>query len=205
MANVQHNALTGTDLHEPKGVAAASEFMIYKADGAGSGAWVLHPTGWGHYADSKVYPTTSQSITSTAAKLECDGAGATSTSVYLPPEIRGSGELWDTTNDKITPVAVGDSYNVRVQMNIAAKTGSPTELTFQLDIGGTGSPSTVIMERYISLSKTPPYLVSVSFPIFCLSTFVTNGGTIFVATDSNSIDVDQVQLFIDRNHAGDAW
>lgn len=39
MANVLHKNLTGTDLHEPKGVAAATANQVYVADGAGSGAW----------------------------------------------------------------------------------------------------------------------------------------------------------------------
>jgi len=38
MADKQHNALTGSSLHEPKGVAAASIDTLYAADGAGSGA-----------------------------------------------------------------------------------------------------------------------------------------------------------------------
>lgn len=39
MANVQHSALTGAELHEPKGAAAASADTVYVANGAGSGAW----------------------------------------------------------------------------------------------------------------------------------------------------------------------
>ena len=39
MADVQHNALTGSSLHEPKGVAAASANTVYSADGAGTGTW----------------------------------------------------------------------------------------------------------------------------------------------------------------------
>lgn len=35
-----HASLTGADLHEPKGVAAASNHTIYVANGAGSGSWV---------------------------------------------------------------------------------------------------------------------------------------------------------------------
>jgi hypothetical protein len=34
-----HSALTGTDLHEPKGVEAATADEVYVADGAGSGTW----------------------------------------------------------------------------------------------------------------------------------------------------------------------
>jgi len=39
MADVLHKDLTGADLHEPKGAAAASSGQVYVANGAGSGAW----------------------------------------------------------------------------------------------------------------------------------------------------------------------
>lgn len=37
--SVAHSTLTTTDLHEPKGAAAASAGQVYIADGAGSGTW----------------------------------------------------------------------------------------------------------------------------------------------------------------------
>jgi len=40
MANVNHSTLTDPYLHEPKGVAAASNGSIYVANGSGSGSWV---------------------------------------------------------------------------------------------------------------------------------------------------------------------
>ena len=36
-----HSDLTGTDLHEPKGVEDANQYEVYIANGAGSGAWGL--------------------------------------------------------------------------------------------------------------------------------------------------------------------
>jgi hypothetical protein len=39
MANVEHSALTGSNLHESKGVASAAVSTVYVADGAGSGSW----------------------------------------------------------------------------------------------------------------------------------------------------------------------
>lgn len=36
---VEHSALTGSDLHEPKGIASANSGELYVADGAGSGAF----------------------------------------------------------------------------------------------------------------------------------------------------------------------
>tara|TARA_R100001463_G_scaffold4162_5_gene15954 strand:+ start:2181 stop:2750 length:570 start_codon:yes stop_codon:yes gene_type:complete len=36
---IQHKLITGADLHEPKGVASASNKTVYVANGSGSGAW----------------------------------------------------------------------------------------------------------------------------------------------------------------------
>ena len=39
---VEHSTLTGSDLHEPKGAAAANSGEIYVANGSGGGAWTAH-------------------------------------------------------------------------------------------------------------------------------------------------------------------
>jgi hypothetical protein len=36
---LEHSTLTGSQLHEPKGVTTAAENSVYVADGAGSGSW----------------------------------------------------------------------------------------------------------------------------------------------------------------------
>lgn len=38
-----HSALTGADLHEPKGVATATSGKVYLSNGLGSGSWVVPP------------------------------------------------------------------------------------------------------------------------------------------------------------------
>lgn len=43
MTTVAHSSLTGSDLHEPKGVASASANTLYVANGAGSGTWTQVP------------------------------------------------------------------------------------------------------------------------------------------------------------------
>ena len=39
MANVEHSALTGSALHEPKGTSSAASGEVYVATGSGSGIW----------------------------------------------------------------------------------------------------------------------------------------------------------------------
>jgi len=43
MANVEHSVLTGSDLHESKGVAAAANNRVYVTNGAGSGSFQQVP------------------------------------------------------------------------------------------------------------------------------------------------------------------
>jgi len=57
MANIQHSALTGADLHEPKGAAAASADEVYIADGAASGAWAQMSAAKVSIADTGSYFT----------------------------------------------------------------------------------------------------------------------------------------------------
>lgn len=52
MPTIEHSVLTTTELHEPKGIAAASADEVYVADGAASGSWqILNPYGGLIYND----------------------------------------------------------------------------------------------------------------------------------------------------------
>jgi len=162
--------------------------------------------GWGFYVDGET-TTPTQVITTTTQKLSIDGAGATSESGYLPYEIRGISELWDTANDKITPIGLGDSYDVRLDLEITAKTGSPNVIDLVLDIGATpdgtgGAGSILIVNRIISTGKTAPYKVSVGFPIFSLGTFVSNGGSFWLSTDAGTVTIGSRGIFIKRDTSG---
>jgi hypothetical protein len=196
--SVRHSSLTGTALHEPKGVASASNKMVYIADGAGSGAWTYFPTGWEHSKDN----ASAQTFNTSAAQLSIDGAGSASQKSYLPPAIRASGALWNTTDDAITPIALGDAYSVRVDLPITAKSGSPNTILVQLDIGGTGSPSVVIVNESIAVPGSVPYTLTLSYPLFVGATFLANGCEIFLSTDTGTVGITAPAITIIRDHAG---
>lgn len=195
---IEHNVITDAERHEPKGLSTALNGQVYLARGSDTGAWVYLPVGWGYYADN----TAGQTVNTVASKLSVNGLGSASESGYLPREIRGSSELWDTSADKITPIAAGDTYNIQLQLPITADTGTPTVLDIALDIGGAATPSNIQTARDISVSKTPPYTVSVGFPIFCLATFITNGGQFFLSTDTGTVTIVGATILIDRNTSG---
>lgn len=154
--------------------------------------------GWGYYTDAESAPAT-QTFNNTPSKLQIDGGGASTEENYLPLAIRGSASLWDTVNDKITPIAIGDSYDLRINLEVTAEAASPTEIRFQLDIGGGGSPTIVVASDYVPSGRSTPYVVSFAMPIFTLSTFLANGGQIFISTDTGSITVAGRGIYISKN------
>ena len=156
-------------------------------------------SGWGYYQDNAASTIT---VNTTPIKLTFNKLGANNNNSYLPREIRGVSDLLNSSSF-ITPIDLGDSYDLRLDFTINAKTGSPTLLDLVLDIGGGASPTINIVNRTISLVKTPPYDISVGFPIFCLSTFLTNGGQFFVSTDTGTVDITARALFIKRDFKGD--
>ena len=157
--------------------------------------------GFGSYIDSETSPVT-QTITTSESKLLIDGAASSSNSLYLPLQIRGISELWDVTNNKINAINIGDGYTMRLDFEIESKSGAPKGIDIILDTGGGANPTIIELERTISVSKTAPYKVSIAFPYFTLSNFKTNGGQIFLKTDSGSVIISNRKISIHRISSG---
>lgn len=155
--------------------------------------------GWGYYQDENL---STQVFNTTPSKITIDAGGANTNDDYLPYSIRGVNDLWDGANDKIVPISIGDSYNIRLDFIVDSEIGSPNNINIVLDIGGDVTPTINIVEMYVSAGKSTPYNVSVSFPIFCLTTFDTNGGQIFISTDAGSITVGNKAILITRTSSG---
>jgi hypothetical protein len=134
--------------------------------------------------------------------LLIDGAASSSNSLYLPLQIRGISELWDVTNNKINAINIGDGYTMRLDFEIESKSGAPKGIDIILDTGGGATPTIIELERTISVSKTAPYKVSIAFPYFTLSNFKTNGGQIFLKTDSGSVIISNRKISIHRISSG---
>lgn len=188
-----HVSITDPNLHEPKGIASASEGAVYVATGTGSGQWLLWPYGKAFYQHS----TTGQIIDTTASKLQINGLGALTRTAQLPREIRGSGNLWDTTNNKITPIRLNDGYTIRVDIPVTAETASPTEFNMELDVGGGAAPSIVATEVFAKTGRAVPYTLSFGFPLDVLTNDTLNNGIqLFCMTDVGSVTVGSPGILI---------
>lgn len=191
-----HVNITDPNLHEPKGAAGADAGSSYVADGAGSGDWTFSPVGWGLYVDDSA----GQTITTTPALLTCDAANAATETDYLPLAIRGSGNLWSTVLNAVTPVAAGDLLLVRIAFRVTSKSSSPTNIRIQADIGGTSSPTDVIAETRVNTNWSTTFTNHATLVLPVEADAVTNGIQLFVNTDAGSATVVNHSVLITRLH-----
>lgn len=223
---IQHREIPDAERHEPKGIttapagtayvsagdtvtgawgfpdiagqAGASEGMVLRANGAGDAVWVYPPEGFGTYQHD-----TTQVFNTTYSKLLSNGLGSATITGYLPFEIRGTDQLWDVTTSTIVPINPFDFYTIRVDLPITSETGSPTEVTLQMDIGtNETAPAIPIVTKYDPTGRTTPYTISIYFGYYTGSTFNANRGRLFVKTDSGTITVANANVTITRLNSG---
>lgn len=115
---VAHSALTGADLHEVKGAAAASANTILKADGAGSASFVL--------------PTTLTNVSVTSILSNSNTADITPVVVDTPIDATFSGTVSnsDVTMDASGLITVNTSgvYHVTFNLNFSRTAGAGTAI-----------------------------------------------------------------------------
>lgn len=156
MANVAHSTLTGADLHEPKGAAAAASGQVYIANGSGSGAWgsistalnftgmiadfvtPIAPTGWLEldgsaisrttYADLFAVQTIQQSGTRTSGSAVITGLSSTS-HMKVGYYVGGSGITNGTT-----VLTVDSSTQITLSAN-ASSSGTSTVIVSPWALG----------------------------------------------------------------------
>ena len=147
--------------------------------------------GWAYYKDTAVEGSGTDLIVvpTTFVQLTIDGLGSTLDS-YEPSGTVSP--LWDTTTSTFNPIAIGDTYMVRVDLEIYDSSGGTpaTYMDFVMDIGatpdGTDNP---IVTRFVGLSKSPPFNTSSTTAVFCLNTFLANGATLWLRANANTVSI----------------
>jgi hypothetical protein len=132
----EHATLTGANLHEPKGVAAAASGAVYVADGAGSGAWTIaltvnRLTLTGKIADVstadelfipvpldcqiiKAYCTIKNAITvaNTILTLKIGGVAVTNGTITLTQAASAAGSTFSCTPTAANTAAAGQAIQI---------------------------------------------------------------------------------------------
>jgi len=150
MANVAHATLTGADLHEPKGVTAATVNTDYVADGLGSKTWssgslLVGITGQISDFATPVAPT---------GWLECDGSAqsrSTFLTLFNALTIQQTGSR---TNASAIITGLSSTTNMRAGYFVGGtgitngttilSVDSATQITMSANAGSTGSATVIV-------------------------------------------------------------
>lgn len=161
MPTVQHNALTGGDLHEPKGVSGASANQLYYADGAGSGDWENSS------AYGSIYTQESDSVSVSTIGT---------TAQTLPFSNDGPDRTTESTaaSNGLTAVAAGD-YEINFSLSFAtaaagdaglyefeiAVDGTPSVYNCKVQMSGSSDTTTIHLSGILTLASTEVVTVRV--------------------------------------------
>ena len=193
------NALGGT---LSTGLSGLDLRWLAQGNNGITGSDRLQPAGWGFYADDN---TGGAIVAGTgvggAVKFTSNGLGATTSEAHLPLIVRGTGSLWDTSTNDILPITEGDSYDFRISFNVTGVSANPDRITCVLDIGGAAGITIPIAEDTKSYTGSPQSFIF-TFPYFTLSTFIANGGQIFLYTDTGTADLEDRRILIERISSG---
>jgi len=170
-----------------------SDALVTKSMAESLDEQIKESRGWWNIADNTDNSLNPQLITSnTRTKITIspdsviDGYGANG----LP-----SSSIWDGVSNKITPIQLGDSYIFRISFT-ANPTLNNRNLTIDLDLGGSQG---IIFERSTRLARgaNVDTKVSMTNSIFALSTFVSNGGEIYITCDGD-VEIFNKSIFIQK-------
>lgn len=122
---IEHVDITDPDIHEPKGVAAASASQVYVADGAGSGDWRYIPHSSCYYSNlgtgTTITAPTSMTVVNPVTSGDTDPKEFTHNS---------AGRLTYTGSTTM-------DFNVNVSMTVKHSSASLVDIQVQLYKNGT--------------------------------------------------------------------
>jgi len=151
-------------------------------------------TGWATYVDTADTAISPQVLAAGVREQWTNNAG-TKDEDYRP----GNAALWST--NKIRPAKVGEAYTLRIDFTIDPAQTQGT-CTVDVDIGSDpfGASSVIIVPDEFSLIKgATPQSITKTYTIFCLATFLANGGAIGITCDKNA-DVYDKRITLVRIH-----
>lgn len=147
--------------------------------------------GWVEYKDLTNTVSNKQSLTAgQETALTIDGASTIKT--YKPLGM-GNSELW--AGNKITPLALGDAYSIRIDFNadIANANGY-----FDFGIYIDGAIGYAVQDTYtFPKGSGVAHRYSLNFLIYCLATFLANGGELRI-NPSHTMQVWDKRIILSR-------
>lgn len=203
MANVQHSSLTDPNLHEPKGVAAASANQLYLSNGSGSGTWTnvnrFPGTGWGKYTNTTYVGTTALAISTTDVLIPFT---TDDTVTQIPISYTGvTSSLMNLSTEALQFVSAGDLHAITLTFEVYSVSGSPASIDLILYGSSDGSTyATTLGETTVSLIKGAGQIITETMLLPVTSNMVSHGAKIYAVTNSGTANIINIGLVSARVH-----
>ena len=150
----EHSSITDPEIHEPKGVAAATSGQVYVANGSGSGVWTTQSAYGSIYADDGDSATVG-TIGTTAKKFDpftSDDLNANVTvsadASSITATLAGNYEIDFTASVATTTMVDTGTYIFRVRVDDVE-----THLAAKLFLSGANDDSIVSMKGVLTLAS----------------------------------------------------
>lgn len=201
MATKAHKLLTGTDLHESKGVATALAGQVYVTDGAGSGTWTTINTGIQFSTGDvkftfKTTPDAGWLIPVDGQTIGSTSSGATYADTALYSALYQL--IWNGVTNTYAPVAGGRGGSAAADFAANKKMTFPPWMGRAIGAAGAGTGltsralglSTGVESEALTLAQLPTGITSTVAAGATVSTATANwvAGN---ANDSTAINVGQ--------------
>lgn len=170
----EHNTLTGSDLHEPKGVAAAANRTVYVADGAGSGAW--EKTAIGVHGEMVIAGNTTATVCPTAvdATLSTDSDYAKIIAGWTAGHLQ---ELTFNVDELVLPV--GGDYEIHAWADIQCPANNQ-RVGLKYAVNDSTPYST---RKLIGTSSTAGDIINVAGAGYVVGVSASSTVSLYIATD----------------------
>lgn len=206
MANVQHATLTDPNLHEPKGVAAATVSEVYVADGAGSGEWTKltdadmdfsdktkNVYGWNDIADSAYTSGAPRSISSGTRTKITNNAGAAQT------DTSRLGTIWNTTLNTFQIDDLNAVYLLRINMKVKAAAGAGTPYTLDIELESANGPTIISANTQYVKGGGHTNLISWTAPLY-MGSYINDYDLSMYVTSDTAITLYDIGFVIVRSY-----
>jgi hypothetical protein len=154
----------------------------------------IDSTGWASYADN-IHTLAAPFVIAPATTTNLENNAGSVINTYLPT---GVISFYDATTNKITPNQVGDAYTIGLRFSAKTTTQSDS-FSISLDVGGTQNIIIAESITFVKAANTEQKF-NVTFPVFSLGTFITNGGLIKIDSGSGTLSIYNVTYFIQRTY-----
>lgn len=135
---------------------------------------------WQHYRDS-AYLVGNKRPIAAGIRTKITNNGVTRT-IVSP---NGYAAVWDINTNKIVPVDENDFYSIRIDVKAWSDAAATNRFDIEMDIGGAIG---VFAAKTLVFSKgaVSAQIFSATFGFFVGSTFIANGGEIYITPESDA-------------------